>query len=104
MEIEKIQDENQLIYKIGGRLDTRTAPDFEDMFDEDFEKGVKNVVFDFKKVEYMSSAGLRAMLHAQKMMKNVEGNLKIINVIPEVFEVFDMTGFTELLSINKEDE
>ena len=83
--------------EIIGRLDTTTAPQLEVELNSKLN-GVKNLVFDLSKLEYISSAGLRVLLSTQKIM-NVQGNMKIVNVIPEVMEVFEITGFTEILNI-----
>ena len=78
-----------------GRLDTTTAPEFEAFLNENRE-GVASVVLDCEKLVYVSSAGLRVLLAAQKKMK---GSMKLINVCELVMEVFEMTGFADVLVI-----
>ena len=82
---------------IVGRLDTTTAPELDKTINEDIAD-VKNLVLDFKGLEYISSAGLRVLLGAQKKMQKV-GSMKLVNVCEEVMEVFEMTGFADILTI-----
>ena len=82
---------------IVGRLDTTTAPELDKTINEDLAD-VKNLVLNFKGLEYISSAGLRVLLGAQKKMQKV-GTMKLINVCEEVMEVFEMTGFADILMI-----
>ena len=82
---------------IVGRLDTTTAPELDKTINEDLAD-VKNLVLNFKGLEYISSAGLRVLLGAQKKMQKV-GTMKLINVCEEVMEVFEMTGFSDILTI-----
>ena len=82
---------------IVGRLDTTTAPSLEKMLNEDVGES-KNLIFDFKGLEYISSAGLRVLLSAQKRMQKI-GSMKVINVCEEVMEVFEITGFADILTI-----
>ena len=82
---------------IVGRLDTTTAPELDKSINEDIAD-VKNLVLNFKGLEYISSAGLRVLLGAQKKMQKV-GTMKLINVCEEVMEVFEMTGFADILVI-----
>ena len=82
---------------IEGRLDTTTAPQLEKFLSEN-SKGIKDMVIDMAKLEYISSAGLRVILGAHKKMSKI-GSLKLINVCDEVMEVFEMTGFTDILDI-----
>ena len=78
-----------------GRLDTTTAPEFEAFLNENRE-GASSVVLDCEKLVYISSAGLRVLLAAQKKMT---GSMKLINVCELVMEVFEMTGFADVLVI-----
>ena len=80
-----------------GRIDTNTAPLLENEI-TDIEK-FENLIFDFKNVEYISSAGLRVLLAAQKRINKVGGNMKICNVNENVKDVFEVTGFTDILKI-----
>ena len=82
---------------IVGRLDTITAPELDKTINGDIAD-VKNLVLNFKGLEYISSAGLRVLLDAQKKMQKV-GTMKLINVCEEVMEVFEMTGFADILVI-----
>ena len=83
--------------EITGRLDTTTAPALDKTINEDVSE-VKNLVFDFKGLEYISSAGLRVLLGAQKKWQKI-GSMKVINVCAEVMEVFEITGFADILVI-----
>ena len=83
--------------EIAGRLDTTTAPELDKTINED-TADVKNLVLNFKKLEYISSAGLRVLLSAQKKMQKV-GTMKLTNVCEDVMEVFEMTGFSDILTI-----
>ena len=80
-----------------GRLDTTTAPALDKTINEDIA-GTKNLVLDVKELEYISSAGLRVLLGAQKKMQKI-GSMKLTNVREEVMEVFEMTGFADILEI-----
>ena len=95
IEIKKNQEET--IVKIVGRLDTITAPALDKTINEDIGD-TKNLVLDVKGMEYISSAGLRVLLAAQKKMQKI-GSMKVINVCEEVMEVFEMTGFADILVI-----
>lgn len=97
MEIKTNNNGDTCSIEVIGRLDTTTAPQLEAELNSKLS-GVKNLVFDLSKLEYISSAGLRVLLSTQKIM-NVQGSMKIVNVIPEVMEVFEITGFTEILNI-----
>lgn len=85
------------VIEVAGRLDTITAPMLDKTINEDIP-GVKNLILDLKEVAYVSSAGLRVLLSAQKKMQKV-GSMKVRNVCPEVMEVFEMTGFADILVI-----
>ena len=95
IEIKKNQEET--IIEIVGRLDTITAPALDKTIIEDLGD-TKNLVLDVKGMEYISSAGLRVLLSAQKKMQKI-GSMKVINVCEEVMEVFEMTGFADILVI-----
>ena len=90
MTIEKTQNGNELTIKLSGRLDTITAPNLENELKSCLE-GVSSLVFDLAGLEYVSSAGLRTLLMAQKTMNRL-GAMKIVNVCEEVQEIFDITG------------
>ena len=97
MTIKKMRNGDELTIALAGRLDTNTAPDLELEL-----KGaigdVKELVFDMEKLEYVSSAGLRVLLYAQKVMSR-QGEMKVCHVNEMIMEVFDITGFTEILTI-----
>ena len=97
MTIEIKRTAEQTLIEIVGRLDTTTAPELDKTINEDLAD-VKNLVLNFKGLEYISSAGLRVLLGAQKKMQKV-GTMKLINVCEEVMEVFEMTGFADILVI-----
>lgn len=97
MEIIKTQNENSLILALVGRLDTTTAPQLEAVVKESLS-GVTDLVLDFEKLDYISSAGLRVVLAAQKTM-NKQGKMIIRGVCSDIMEVFDITGFTDILTI-----
>ena len=97
MNINRKVNEKELIVIAEGRIDTNTAPLLENEI-TDIEK-FENLIFDFKNVEYISSAGLRVLLTAQKRINKVGGNMKISNVSENVKDVFEVTGFTDILKI-----
>ena len=83
--------------KIEGRLDTTTAPELENAINGEGD-ALKKLVLDFEKVNYISSAGLRVLLTAQKKM-NVQGSMELINVSEDVMDILEMTGFADILVI-----
>lgn len=97
MELIKTKDGEKLTIEIIGRLDTTTAPQLEAEVKESLD-GVKELVLDFAKLEYVSSAGLRVILLTQKTM-NKQGKMIVKNVCDDVKEVFDITGFCDILTI-----
>ncbi len=97
MNIIKKQNGTSLNIALEGRLDTTTAPQLDDELKNSLS-GVTGLSFDFTKVEYISSAGLRVLLSAQKKM-NKQGSMVIRNVNETVMEVFDVTGFSDFLTI-----
>ena len=97
MTIEIKRNAEETIIKLVGRLDTTTAPALDKTINEDIA-GTKNLVLDVKELEYISSAGLRVLLSAQKKMQKI-GSMKVTNVREEVMEVFEMTGFADILVI-----
>ena len=97
MTIEIKRSAEETIIELVGRLDTITAPALDKTISSDIE-GVKKLVIDFKSLEYISSAGLRVLLATQKKMQKV-GTMKLVNVCKEVMEVFEMTGFSDILTI-----
>ena len=97
MTIEIKKSAEETLIEIVGRLDTNTAPALDKAINEDID-GTKNLVLNFKELEYVSSAGLRVLLAAQKKMQKI-GSMKVTNVREEVMEVFEMTGFADILVI-----
>ena len=97
MTIEIIRNAEEATIEVAGRLDTTTAPTLDKTINEDV-KDVKNLTLDLKELEYISSAGLRVLLSAQKKMQKI-GSMKVKNVCEEVMEVFEMTGFADILVI-----
>lgn len=97
MEIIKESSESGLRVFVNGRLDTTTAPSLEEVLNESLD-GVEELVLDFTDLEYLSSAGLRVLLAAQKRM-NQQGAMVVKNVNQVIMEVFDITGFSGILTI-----
>ena len=97
MTIEIKKNATETIIEIVGRLDTIAAPALDKTINEDIA-GTENLVLDVKEMEYISSAGLRVLLSAQKKMQKI-GSMKVINVREEVMDVFEMTGFADILVI-----
>ena len=97
MTIEIKKNAEETIVELVGRLDTTTAPALDKTISNDLED-TKNLVLNFKNLEYISSAGLRVLLSAQKKMQKI-GSMKVTNVCEEVMEVFEMTGFADILTI-----
>ena len=97
MTINKKSEGEKLTLTLSGRLDTNTSPALEAELKQSVG-GVKELIFDFSDVEYISSAGLRILLAAQKVM-NRQGSMKLIGVSADVMEVFEITGFSDILTI-----
>ena len=97
MTIEIKKNATETIIEIVGRLDTITAPALDKTINEDIA-GTENLILDVKGMEYISSAGLRVLLGAQKKMQKI-GSMKVIHVCEAVMEVFEMTGFADILVI-----
>ena len=97
MTIEMKRNADATVIELVGRLDTTTAPALDKTIAEDIGD-TKNLVLNIKGLEYISSAGLRVLLSAQKKMQKI-GSMKVINVCEAVMEVFEMTGFADILVI-----
>lgn len=97
LNINKTQTDKNLVVALEGRLDTMTAPDLESQLQAGLD-GVEHLAFDLSKLEYISSAGLRVLLSAQKTM-NKQGDMVVKNATEEVKEIFEVTGFTDILTI-----
>lgn len=99
MTINKTINEKELTVALAGRLDTTTAPQLEQELKSTIE-GMTSVILDFSELEYISSAGLRVLLWAQKQM-NKQGKMVITHVNETIVEVFEVTGFMDILTIEK---
>lgn len=97
MKIDVEEDAQRLNLKLKGRLDTTTAPQLDLVIKEKIN-GITDLQLDFKELEYISSAGLRVILSALKRMKS-QGTMVIRNVREEIMEVFTITGFADILTI-----
>ena len=97
MNILKALDGTTLTLGLEGRLDTTTAPQLEGEL-RTAVNGITTLIFDMEKLDYISSAGLRVLLSAQKVM-NKQGSMLLRNVKPEIMDIFDVTGFVDLLTI-----
>ena len=97
MTIEIKKNAAETMIQIVGRLDTITAPALDKTINEELGD-TKNLILDLKSLEYISSAGLRVLLGAQKKMQKI-GSMKVVNVCEAVMEVFEMTGFADILVI-----
>ncbi len=97
LNLNQTMENEKCTIALEGRLDTVTSPDLEAMLKTVMPE-VTELVLDFGKLDYISSAGLRVLLSAQKVM-NQQGSLKVINVAESVMEIFDITGFSDILTI-----
>ena len=97
MTIKQLKNETQLTVALEGRLDTTTAPELETALKSALD-GVTELVMDLQDLSYISSAGLRVLLSAQKTM-NRQGDMRVIHVSGDVMEIFEVTGFSEILTI-----
>ena len=97
MEISKITEDSKLTIALNGRLDTITSQQLEKELRTSIN-GITELVFDFEKLTYITSAGLRVLSAAQKVM-NKQGSLVIRNMQPDVREVFDVTGLSDIMNI-----
>lgn len=98
MEIRKMQEGKGFIMEIDGRLDTNAAPKLLEEINESLKEGVESFVLDMKNCDYVASSGLRVILNAQKKMNALHGTMVVKNVINDVMEVFEMTGFADILT------
>ena len=97
MTINKTLKDTVMTLALEGRLDTTTAPELEKEL-KDALDGVTDLTFDLEKLEYISSAGLRVLLSAQKTM-NKQGTMKLVHVGEVIMEIFEVTGFSDILTI-----
>ena len=98
MNINKTQNGEKTLLALSGRLDTTTAPKLQDALIPEFDT-VKHVELDFSGLAYVSSAGLRVLLMGEKTAKATGGKFTLVNVSEEIMEVFEMTGFADILNI-----
>jgi len=98
MEIIKSQNDDVIVLSLKGRLDTVTSPKLQDMLAEVLTQAEK-IELDFADIDYVSSAGLRVLLFGQKKTQGTNKSMKLKNVTPEVMEVFEITGFSGMLTI-----
>ncbi len=97
MNITEKKNGNELCISLEGRLDTTTAPELEKVLSGSLD-GVTELTFDMSALDYLSSAGLRILLGAQKRM-NKQGSMKVTNVNETIMEIFEVTGFADILTI-----
>ena len=97
LNIVKNVEENKAFFNLEGRLDTTTAPELEEQLKAALD-GVTELTLDLEKLEYISSAGLRVLLSAQKVMSK-QGEMKLIHVNDTIMEIFEVTGFSDILTI-----
>ena len=97
MVINKSVNGNEAVFALEGRLDTTTAPELDQALKEVLDS-VNTLTFDLGKLDYISSAGLRVLLSAQKTM-NQKGSMKVTKVGDIIMEIFEVTGFSDILSI-----
>ena len=97
LKISKSISDEEAVFSLEGKLDTLTAPDLEKELKESLD-GVSKLTLDFEKLEYISSAGLRVLITAQKMMSK-QGSMKLIHVNEIVREVFEITGLSDSMNI-----
>ena len=94
---QKTKENGKVCFALEGRLDTVTAPDLEKELKEALA-GASELVLDFTKLDYISSAGLRVLLAAQKIMAK-QGEMKVVHVNETIMEIFEVTGFSDILTI-----
>ena len=97
MTINKVKDGTALTLAVAGRLETITAPELETVIKSELD-GITSLTFDLSELDYISSAGLRVLLAAQKTM-NRQGEMKVTGANEIVMEIFDVTGFSDILTI-----
>lgn len=99
MEIKTAKAGSELVIALEGRLDTITAPQFEAEVNKGFD-GITSLIIDMHKLDYISSAGLRVLLKAQKIMAK-QGSMTVKNVSQELKDIFEVTGFNDILNIEE---
>lgn len=98
MNITKKEQGQDIELHLEGRLDTTTAPDFQQTLIAQIQSN-KNIILDFGQLDYVSSAGLRALLVGQKAVGKLGRSMLLRHVSQEIMEVFNMTGFSDILTI-----
>ena len=98
MKINKINQDGKTVFSLSGRLDTVTSPKLQEVLIPEFDEA-KHVELDFADIAYVSSAGLRVLLMGEKTAKAKGGRQTLVNVSGDIMEVFEMTGFSDVLSI-----
>ena len=98
MKINKNQEDGKITLGLDGRLDTTTAPQFQEVLIPAFDEA-KEIILDFADLAYISSAGLRVLLMGEKTSKTKDAKMTLINVSDEIMDVFNMTGFADMLEI-----
>lgn len=98
MEIKKEQNGGTVVIALAGRLDTNASPEVIAAFNETLVEGVEEFVLDMADCPYVASSGLRAIISAQKTMNTLGGSMVVKNVSGDVMEVFEMTGFSDILT------
>ena len=98
MNIDFLKDGTTLTVKPVGRLDTATSPELERRMQPEMQ-GMKDIIMDLEKVDYISSGGLRVLLAVEQEMEETDGSMKVIHVNPHIMEIFEITGFLDLLTI-----
>lgn len=98
MEVKVTKNEAQVTISVSGRIDTTTALTLGEKFNKNLTEDVKDFVLDLANCDYIASSGLRVILQAQKTMNSRQGSMVVKNVIGDVMEVFDMTGFSDILT------
>lgn len=99
MEITKARNNQNIIFTLNGRLDTMTAPQFEEEIKNTSFEDTETVTVNMRDLEYVSSSGLRVIMTLYKKLKSQNGSLKLVNVNSNIMELFSMTGLDEYLDI-----
>ncbi|MGN0437310.1 MAG: STAS domain-containing protein [Lachnospiraceae bacterium] len=98
MEVSKVEQGDELVVSIKGRLDTNAAPILGEEMEQSLVEGVSHLVIDMAECDYVASSGLRVILGAQKKMNALHGTMVVKNVVGDVMEVFEMIGFADILT------
>lgn len=98
MNITKTDADNKVVLSVGGRIDTNTSKEFESVLMQSID-GTTGVVLDFEELDYIGSAGLRALLMGEKKSKQLRSSMSLCNVGENVLAVLEMTGFSDILTI-----